>query len=277
MNKYLLSVRSAIMAMCVLFATLTTQAQLTYNNTWVDYNKTYVKLKVKSEAIHRVYTNVLEDNGVPSNFDNLQLWYEGQEVPLYTNSEDEILGGGEYIEFFGQKNDGKFDSQMYHPYSGIYLGVDRQLCEYYNLFNDTSTYYLTWNETGNNARFEEITTDIVSPPPAEEYFMYESRKIHKNTFAAGHPFRNLGGVNNYFADYGIGEGFASQVLFEGQDFNSNVQTKSVFNTGGNATIRCKVLGHSDDFSNIPDHHVEIKVNDDLYIDETFEGYLNYEY
>jgi hypothetical protein len=55
-----------------------------------------------------------------------------------------VLGAGDYIEFWGQMNDGE-------PDKNLYRNTDYQLSEKFSLDSDSSTYFLTVNTAGGNS------------------------------------------------------------------------------------------------------------------------------
>ena len=59
-----------------------------YANQWIDYSKTYYKIKVSREAIHRIPYSVLSANGFPSNSASYKLFYKGQEVAIQPSAAD---------------------------------------------------------------------------------------------------------------------------------------------------------------------------------------------
>ena len=122
----------------------------TYGNEWINYSQKYFKIKVDHNGIYRIDSLTLAKAGVPVNTINpgdYQLYFRGQEQYIYVRSNSPSLGkvNGDYIEFFGQKNDGVLDST-------IYSNIKFLPNPYYSLFNDTSTYYLTWVGHGSNRR-----------------------------------------------------------------------------------------------------------------------------
>ncbi|MFN6375058.1 MAG: hypothetical protein ACK4YD_07820, partial [Chitinophagia bacterium] len=91
------------------FASSTLYAQ--FSNEWIDYNKTYYKFKVGQTGLFRIPQSVLQSAGVgTAKAEHFQLWRNGQEVPLFTSVQFGSLSPADYIEFFGQMNDGKPDA-----------------------------------------------------------------------------------------------------------------------------------------------------------------------
>ena len=109
----------------VLFAA-TGYAQL--GNSWIDYNKTYYKFKIDKDSLYRIPQAVLQAAGLGSTpAQNFQLWRNGSEVRIYTSVSTCVLGAADYIEFWGEMNDGK-------PDKNLYRNTDYQLDDKYSLF-----------------------------------------------------------------------------------------------------------------------------------------------
>src|SRR4030095_5154721 len=105
MKRFLLSL--------LIFLTLAAQSQV-YNNEWIDYNKTYYKFNVGSTGLYRISQSTLASiglGGTPA--EQFQLWRNGQQIPLYTSVQTGTMGGSDYIEFWGEMNDGKSDNVLY--------------------------------------------------------------------------------------------------------------------------------------------------------------------
>src|SRR5690606_6243770 len=93
------------------------QAQSTpvFGNEWINYSQTYYKVKVVTTGMHRLTYNDLAAAGI-SNVDpqKFQLFRRGREVAIYVNGQsDGALNSGDYIDFYGERNDGTLDSTLY--------------------------------------------------------------------------------------------------------------------------------------------------------------------
>src|SRR5215217_4699461 len=81
-----------------------------YNNEWIDYSKTYYKFKVGRTGLYRIPQSLLFSAGLSSTpAEHFQLWRNGKQVPIYTSVPSGALSSSDYIEFWGQMNDGKPD------------------------------------------------------------------------------------------------------------------------------------------------------------------------
>src|SRR5215813_5441849 len=103
--------RIIVLIWLLLFAAFVVHAQ--YNNEWIDYTKMYYKFKVGKTGLYRINQSVLPLtlSNIPA--EQFQLWRNGVEVPIYTSVPSGVLPSGGYIEFWGEKNDGKPDRALY--------------------------------------------------------------------------------------------------------------------------------------------------------------------
>lgn len=120
-------------------------------DSWVINNQQYFKIKSAANGLMRVSVESLVQAGVPvSTFapQNIQVFFRGKEIPVYIRGE--ATGTIEYLEFIGEKNDGWLDS-------GMYVTPADQTNPYYSLITDTSSYFLTWNQSFNNYRYQAVS------------------------------------------------------------------------------------------------------------------------
>jgi hypothetical protein len=125
-----------------------------YGNEWINYDQRYYRFPVSSEGIYKINYNTLAAAGVPvSSIDprNFQIFNRQQEVPIYVEGEgDGIFNLSDFIEFYATGNDGWMDGLVYD-------NPANQTNVHYSLFNDTIHYYLTWNSSIENLRFQQET------------------------------------------------------------------------------------------------------------------------
>src|ERR1700757_1716637 len=106
-----------------------------YNNEWIDYNKTYYKFKIGPTGLYRIPQALISSIGLGSvPAENFQLWRNGQEIPLFTSVPSGPLGGSDYLEFWGEMNDGKADK-------ALYIDPDYQLNDHWSLQSDTAFFF----------------------------------------------------------------------------------------------------------------------------------------
>ncbi len=178
-----------------------------YGNEWIDFNKSYYKIKIGSEGMYRLTYANLASVGFPVNEDNkrIQLFHRGQEIAVFVNDTngDNIFNTSDYVEFYGQANDGTLDTELYKPSS-------TQPHTYYNLYSDTTAYYLTSNIVDTGKRMS-VSSEFSSD--SDNYHLADNLTLFTNDYSQG-----LTQVSyNSLTTFGVGEGFTDSRITE----NSN--------------------------------------------------------
>jgi hypothetical protein len=175
------------------------------NNSWIDYNKTYYKFKITKDTLCRIYQPVLATAGLGSTpAQNFQLWRNGKEVRIYTSVASGALGTNDFIEFWGEMNDGKPDKTLYRD-------TDFQLDDKYSLFSDTATYYLTVNTSSVNLRYTQTANPVAGNVlPADAYFMRRIEAHYRDQINRGYAAVLVESV--YSASFDMGEGWSSSEI-----------------------------------------------------------------
>ncbi|HET9825500.1 MAG TPA: C25 family cysteine peptidase, partial [Chitinophagaceae bacterium] len=216
---------------------LATQAQV-YNNEWIDYSRTYYKFKVGANGLYRISQSTLNSFGLGATpAENFQLWRNGQEVPLYTSIPSGPLGAADYIEFWGQMNDGKPDKQLYRD-------PDYQLNDHWSLQSDTAFYFLTVNSAGLNKRLINTTNDIagntLSPEP---YFIHTLGNYFRNKINPGNAAL-VQGTYVYSSAYDKGEGWTSTDIDSAGKISVTHSNLHVDSTGPAPTFAINAAGNA---------------------------------
>jgi hypothetical protein len=155
-----------VLAFLLLLCSIATKAQV-YNNEWIDYSKTYYKFKVGKTGLYRISQPALAATGLgTAPAQQFQLWRNGKQIPIYTSVPSGAFSTTDYIEFWGEMNDGKADAALYRQ-------PEFQLNDKWSLETDTSVYFLTLNGAGNNLRLTNTVNNVsgnnLQPEP---YFMH---------------------------------------------------------------------------------------------------------
>ncbi|MEI8059132.1 MAG: C25 family cysteine peptidase, partial [Ferruginibacter sp.] len=184
----------------ILFGTVG-YAQL--NNSWIDYSKTYYKFYIAKDTLCRISQTTLQAAGLGSTpAQNFQLWRNGIQVRIYTSVASGVLGASDYIEFWGEMNDGK-------PDKTLYKNPDYQLDDKYSLYSDTATYYLTVNPLGGNLRYTQVPNPVATNVlPVDAYFLRRIETHYKDALNPG--YAEILGENVYSSSYDISEGWTSR-------------------------------------------------------------------
>lgn len=229
-------------------------AQKPFMNEWIDYNKTYYKFKVDAfgtdaignpiqKGVVRITQPSLAAIGLgstPSEY--FQLWRDGEEVPLYISVSSGILSSSDYIEFWGEKSNGKPDKFLYKDSS-------YQLTDHTSLETDTAAYFLTVNNSGNNKRFtntSNITAGTALSP--EKNFMYTVIRIFRGAINNG--FGVFVEEKLYTSSYGIGEGFGSKKIMSNSPMSHTFSNLYIDTLGMSMTMRLNMLGAAPNARNI---------------------------
>jgi hypothetical protein len=234
----------------------------TYNNEWINYSRTYYKFKVGSTGLYRISQPVLAGIGIGSTpAEQFQLWRNGQQIPLYTTVATGTMGAGDFIEFWGEMNDGKPDNILYRD-------PDYQINDKWSLQTDTAAFFLTVNPSGGNFRYANTANTLPSSLPAEPYFMHKGGRYYKEDVNRG--FANYVGENVYSSAYDKGEGITSGEI----NGNGGVKSESVPNlfpyTGVDAppaSMKVSATG-----TNALQRQFEVKVNGTQVALETMDNF-----
>lgn len=209
-----------------------------FNNEWINFSNTYYKFKVGATGLYRIPQSVLSAAGLGNTpAQNFQLFRNGKEVPIYTSVASGQLGANDYVEFWGQINDGVPDVPLYR--SPAY-----QHTKHWSLETDTAVYFLTVNTSGNVFHFVNTTNDTTGTTlTVEPYFMYKAGTYFKSAINPG--FASVIGEYIYSSSYDIGEFWASNPVYPGTPLVDNQSNLYVYPGGPNAGIKFGMVGCAD--------------------------------
>lgn len=255
----------------VLISTVKLNAQV-YGNEWINFSQRYFRFPISKTGLYRLDSTTLATSGVPIssiNPKNIQLISKGQFLPIYIFGEnDNVLNTNDYIEFYAEKNDGRFDSLAYN--------TNKRLPNpYLALFNDTNYVYFTWTATPIlNRLVEENDVNFSGYTPAA-YVYAEKTYSGTANYSKGERY-----TTEYIDDprYIEGEGFGTfinkggslQPVFGNLNIYQNPSTPVYFSS------QYSGYSHSN-FFNGDDHQIKIEYSDNnnslvTLHDTLFEGY-----
>ncbi|MEY5034423.1 MAG: hypothetical protein RL447_801, partial [Bacteroidota bacterium] len=238
------------------------QAQ-SLNNEWIDYNKTYYKFFVGSNGLYRINQSVLAGLGIGNTpAEQFQLWRNGEQVPVFTSVPTGPLGAADFIEFFGEMNDGRPDKIMYRV-------EEHQLNDKWSLETDTAAYFLTINPTGNNLRMTATSNNLVAGATPEPFFYHTQGVYYKQRINPG--YAAIVGSAIYSSNYDQGEGWTSTDIGQSTVRTENLTGLFPFTgAGANSPIlRVNALGNA-----LNPRRFSISVNGTQY-DEVTMDYFDY--
>ncbi len=189
-----------------------------YNNEWIDYKKTYYKFKLATTGLYRISQTALAAAGLENTgAENFQLWRNGKQIPIYTSVQNGPLGSADYIEFWGEMNDGKPDKDLFRL-------PDYQINDKWSLQTDSVAFFLTSNPAGPNLRLASTVNNIagntLSPEP---FFMHTTGQYYKNKINTGRA-ELVGSSYTYSSSYDAGEGWSSGDIGTNVSVNYNITT-----------------------------------------------------
>ncbi len=154
--------------LCVLCSLL--HAQI-YSNEWINFSNKYYKFPIYQKGFYRIDSLALAQSGISLaaiNPENFQLFISGKEQIIYVKGEaDNVFNKTDFIEFYAEQNDGRFDSTLYY-------NITYQPNPYVSLLTDTIYGFLTWNNLTNNKRYL-IETDTASAMMTPAKYFYTDR------------------------------------------------------------------------------------------------------
>ena len=245
-----------------------------FQNDWINYNNKYLYFKIVDKGIYRLdyptLNSALNKIGTsitnPSfNHSQLQLVKNGKQVPLFIeDGGDGNLDPGDFIEFFGEGNDGWLDSALYED-------PNDQNNPNYSFFSDTAYYYLTLEVNSTNERITEFSDLNYSALSPANYVINRSFQQYTTNYETGAT--DFSGKTE--AEYTEGEGWFDGVFTYLGSKTKNLSTPNVYTGTGapNVTLNTVVTGASN-ASNISgdDHRLGVSFNGSLFFDFSFEGY-----
>lgn len=232
--------------LCLLFGCLTPCLKLmaqmngTFGNEWIQFSQKYIKIKVAKEGIYVVNYNNLIAAGLSSqeiasiNPANIQLFYRGTELPIYVSAQGLAqFGSSDFIEFFGQKNDGKLDKPLFKK-------PEWQPQDYKSFYNDTAVYFLTWSATNAGKRLLPYFQNNYGSYTPLPYFLQREA----NTFSTYYDGLNYTSDLKYHqqSDFTEGEGYISAFIWNKGSLNVSNNFFDIYPGAGGLKFHTEVFG-----------------------------------
>ncbi len=245
-----------------------TAAAQSYHNEWIDYSKTYYKFKVGpfgsdivgapiKNGVVRIPQSTLAAAGLGSvPADQLQLWRNGKEVPMYVSRSSGSSSPLYYIEFWGEIADGSVDKDLFRDSSF-------QLSTYWSMETDSASYYITVNPSGNTLRISSAVNDVAhAAVTAEKNFTYTTGRYYRAEIFNGYGVVQ-DGFSLYLSSYEKGEGWSSRPVHPNNCGCGQIQLPQYFTqlyadtSGAPASVKVVMMGNA-----LNDRNVKISFNND---------------
>lgn len=277
LNRYCM--KTFFLSLILLFAGSGVAQAQPYGDEWINYSQSYYKVYVGSEGIYRITQEALSAAGLPvGSIDprGIQIFWRGQEQHIFVSGEsDGSFDPGDFIEFYGTYNDGELDRELYRT-------PQEQPHTYMSLYQDSSVYFITWNNAVAGKRMvEQNDIDFTGLTPSP-WYMHETVMWFNSQWFDGAPYADQG----FFSEYTDGEGWmSSNVVGSYRSFNLN--TPFYNNAGPAAKAYVLAYGKSDptnpgDFDPLGNNHefeVSVGTGSTLQVLETrrHRGYTKLEF
>ncbi|MBE9465450.1 C25 family cysteine peptidase [Dyadobacter subterraneus] len=197
----------------IVFLGLITAAQVSaqkkYGNEWINISQTYLRIPVVETGIYKITSAELRQAGFPIDsvpVSSLQLIRRGQEVALEIKNSGEKLSQEGYLTYFGEKNDGALDSLLY-------VNPEAMPHNYYSLYSDTASYFLTFNKNNIPGKRIEIS-DSKSSSELIDYHFNKVLQLNTTDYPAGnlYPIGSDYDTGTALTTYDYGEGWTGKLI-----------------------------------------------------------------
>ena len=211
-------------------------AQQRYGNEWIDYRQTYLRIPVVETGIHKITAAGLARAGIPVDSipaSGIQMFAHGNEVPIEVIGDSTgRLGEGGYVLFPGKNNDGYTDTVLYAT-------PDAMPHHYYNLYSDTTAYFLTWQHRERGLRTRYPTPGTVTESAA--FYWEEVLQLFTSHYLPGRffPPESSFETGSLLTAYDEGEGWT------GPEIAAHIPFEIVFKTNrlykeNRSDIECEI-------------------------------------
>jgi hypothetical protein len=223
-----------------------------YGNEWIRYEQSYAKVPVSESGFYRIALADIQKVGLSVDSpQKLQLFHRGQEVAVTVT--------GDYLEFYGQKNDGAQDSLLYRP-------ISARPHSYQTLYSGISYYFLTVGSS-NGKRISQHNMTNNSNLQPEKYHLEQQVQFYNGEYS----FNNFPGPvpNLQQSFYEPGEGWTGGMIRKDSlaVWNVKLLNQPKDNNLPKPTFEILINGRSDFY-----HRVTAKLNTRTIADFGWIGY-----
>jgi hypothetical protein len=237
-------------------------------NEWINYSAPHWRFKISEDGWYTITYSQLQAAGFPVdaiNPDDLVIFARGEEIHLqFTGQDPDQFNPGDEIQFRARKNDGWLDTFIYDT-------SEHQANPDYSLFNDTATYFISYENGTGHLRtdlFYEDNYEDFSPHP---YCLKRVRQNYQSTYLFGE--QDAYGISLPY--YQEAEGWFDNVFGMGSFVNKDIPTSGVYSgtDAPNALVNT-VSASASMASGLYNHHLQVGhgINFTLAIDTIFQDY-----
>jgi len=239
----------AVTVHCTLFIIHCSLAQR-YGNEWIVNNQQYYKIPVGEDGIYQLDYTTLQQAGFPvTSVDprRIQIFFRGTEQAIEVQGQqDARFNQDDYIRFYGQRNDGTLDAELYQP-------IEAQPHPYYNLYSDTTAYFLTWRlDAGVGKRVTNFSENNVDGLPAEAYHLHQERQVFAEEYAQGrlYPIGSSSAATVRLSSFDYGEGWTGQRIRQGESVDYTIPISGAVSSGSQPQLQLVLTGRNNQLHNV---------------------------
>ncbi len=187
-----------------------------YSQNWYQYDRQYLKVSVNENGIYKISKNeLLKSSFKISDPEKLQMFYRGKEIPIYLSNSN-FNQDTDYILFYGMKNDGELDRELYRPQTA-------KIHNYYSLYSDKTYYFLT----NGNSNGKRLKNEVLNHSDIEANYSVKLYKEAMKVWQESSTFSTITGwapdlMQSYFEP---GE-FLSSKIYNCNKYEGSVKVKN---------------------------------------------------
>lgn len=202
---------------------------------WYSYDQVYYKIPTASDGIHRVSPEALQIAGLNTNSidpRNFRLFHRGQEVAIHVEGEqDGSFDSGDFIDFYGLRNDGTLDSLLYQDIRPLPN-------PYFNTHSDSTAFFLTVSSTqGKRMALRNAPANNL---PQIQNYQSEELQVFSEQYSLG-MYYTLGFRTS---NYDTGQGWMSSIVSKGATRQLLFENLGTPANGGEAYLEIGLTGRS---------------------------------
>ncbi|MBS1516809.1 MAG: hypothetical protein JSS91_01845 [Bacteroidetes bacterium] len=250
--------KNLIILLCFLFISVNISYSQNFN--WITPNKTYLKLYITEDGVYRIERNDFINNGInTSGIDprTVKVLYKGNQVPVFFQGEnDGTFDDGDYLDFYGKRNYGG-PTNHYNGYSNQ---IEYVTDERYDMYSDTSVYWLDW---GGSAGLRMPVSTFNSTSSYQDNFFTEPMHFEQDNIYYLGTTTNPNSDFRYFSNEKVqGESWFWKLMTTNETHTDNFTPVDV--TGSQSCeLRLLLFPVSYNLQENNEHIVEVRINNTL--------------
>ncbi len=203
---------------------------------WYSYDQTYYKIPTSVDGIHRISAQTLASSGISIidlNPAAIRLFHRGKEVAIHVQGgEDGRFDSGDYIDFFGLRNDATLDRLLYSDFDSVPN-------PYFNTHTDTTAFFLSVAPGQVGKRMSQRAAPEANLPSANQY-RSEKLQVFSEQYSLGQGYA----FEFRLSKYDVGQGWVSSIITKGATRQLAFSSVGSVPTTGTAKLEIGLVGRS---------------------------------